>query len=67
MPAYAVLLREKTIDAKEMETYSSLARQTLNQRPAKPLAFYGMLEVLEGPAFEGAVILEFVSMIEARA
>ena len=59
--------REKTTNKEEMKTYSALAQQTLRQRTAKLLAFYGALDVLEGPAFEGAVILEFASMTEARA
>ena len=67
MAAYAVFLKEKTIDAEEMGTYSTLAKPTLSQHPARPLVFYGMLNILEGPAFEGAVILEFESMVEARA
>ena len=67
MRAYVVFLRENTIDEQEMATYSELAKPTLSQHPATSLAFYGTLEVLEGPGFEGAVVLEFPSMDEARA
>jgi uncharacterized protein (DUF1330 family) len=67
MPAYVVFTRENTIDAQEMESYTKLAKPTLSQHPGTPLAFYGRLDVLEGPDFEGAVVLEFPSMDEARA
>lgn len=67
MPAYVVFTRENTIDTQEMETYTKLAKPTLSQHPGTPLAFYGELDVLEGSDFEGAVILEFPSMDEARA
>jgi uncharacterized protein (DUF1330 family) len=67
MSAYVVFLRESTMDEQEMKTYSELAKPTLSKHPGKPLAFYGALNVLEGPDFEGAVILEFPSMDEARA
>ena len=33
----------------------------------KPLAVYGKHEMLEGPAIEGAVILEFPTVEAARA
>jgi uncharacterized protein (DUF1330 family) len=66
MPAFVVFIREKTSNEAEMEIYGKLALPTLVGRPAKPLAFYGTLEVLEGPEFEGAVILEFPSVGEAK-
>jgi uncharacterized protein (DUF1330 family) len=67
MAAFIVFLREKTSNADEMETYSKVALPTLVGRPANPRAFYGKLAVLEGPNFEGAVILEFPSMDDARS
>ncbi len=67
MPAFIVFIRENTSSEAEMEVYGKLALPTLAGRPATPLAFYGKLDVLEGPEFDGAVILEFSSMEEAKA
>jgi uncharacterized protein (DUF1330 family) len=67
MSAFIVFVRESTSNDEDMDKYAELARPTLAGRPAKPLAFYGKLEVLEGPMFEGAVILEFSSVDEARS
>jgi hypothetical protein len=55
MAAYVIFMRETTTDEQEMKRYSELALPTLTNRPVTPLAFYGALDVLEGPAFEGAV------------
>ncbi len=67
MTAYVIFLREKTTNEDELKTYSQLALPTLGGHPVTPLAFYGTLQVLEGPAFEGAVVLAFPSIAEARA
>jgi uncharacterized protein (DUF1330 family) len=56
MAAYVIFMREKTTDEQELKLYSELALPTLSNRPATPLAFYGALDVLEGPAFEGAAL-----------
>lgn len=66
MPAYAVFIREKTRDPKEMARYSGLAGATLSGHPVKVLAAYGTQEVLEGAPSEGMVILEFSSMAAAK-
>ena len=66
MPAYIVFTRESTSNEEELKTYSGLALPTLQGRPVTPLAFYGALDVLEGPPFEGAVVLEFPSVAEAK-
>ncbi|GEK51832.1 DUF1330 domain-containing protein [Vreelandella venusta] len=67
MPAYIVLTREHTHDAKEMEQYASKAKAAREGHDPQPLAFYGDFEVLEGSAMEGAVILRFPDMAAARA
>ena len=67
MPAYIVLTREYTHDAKEMEQYASKAKAAREGHDPQPLAFYGDFEVLEGSAMEGAVILRFPDMAAARA
>jgi len=67
MPAYIIFTREKTINQAEMDVYNSLAGKTLAGHPAEVLAFYGEQEVLEGPAHEGAVVLSFPTLADAKA
>ncbi len=67
MVAYVVLIREETTDKAELDTYASLAPAASKGHPITRRAFYGAFEVLEGPSFEGAVILEFPSAAEAKA
>ncbi|HCR98770.1 MULTISPECIES: DUF1330 domain-containing protein [Halomonas] len=67
MPAYVVLTRERTHDAKEMEQYATKAKAAREGHDPKPLAFYGDFEVMEGSDMEGAVILRFPDMAAARA
>jgi uncharacterized protein (DUF1330 family) len=66
MAAYIVYTRERTTNQAELDTYAKLAVPTLKGYPATPRAFYGKLDVLEGPPFEGAVIIEFPTMAEAH-
>lgn len=67
MPAYAIFIREKTIDPEEMQTYGRLAGPTIANYAARPLVAYGAIEVLEGPDAEGVVVVQFESMDDARA
>lgn len=67
MPAYIVLTREHTHDNEEMQRYSEKAKIAREGHDPQPLAFYGDIEVLEGSAMEGAVILRFPDMAAARA
>jgi uncharacterized protein (DUF1330 family) len=67
MAAYIVFTREKMRDPEAYELYREKSRPVNAAHPLKPLALYGQHEVLEGPAIEGAVILEFPSMDAARA
>ena len=67
MPAYVVLTRERTHDAKEMEQYATKAKAAREGHDPQPLAFYGDFEVMEGSDMEGAVILRFPDMAAARA
>ncbi|HTZ99618.1 MAG TPA: DUF1330 domain-containing protein [Candidatus Aquilonibacter sp.] len=66
MPAYMVFQRDSTIDPKELETYAPLAQASAAGHPAKLLAAYGKQEVLEGPAVEGVVIVEFPTIEDAK-
>jgi uncharacterized protein (DUF1330 family) len=67
MAAYVVFTREKTRDPEELAAYSKKSGATLAGHSVKALAAYGKFEVLEGPATEGVVILEFPSIEEAKA
>jgi uncharacterized protein (DUF1330 family) len=67
MVAYMVFTREKMRNPAEYELYRQKARPAAEGHPLKPLALYGRHEVLEGPAIEGAVILEFPTIEDAKA
>lgn len=67
MVAYVVFTRERMRDAAQYEQYRAKARPAGAAHALKPLALYGKHEVLEGPAIEGAVILEFESAEAAKA
>jgi uncharacterized protein (DUF1330 family) len=66
MSAYLVFIRERTLDAAELEIYWSEIRSTFVGHEVKVLASYGAHEDLEGPATEGTVIAEFPSMEAAK-
>jgi uncharacterized protein (DUF1330 family) len=67
MAAYIVFMRDRMRDPAEFGQYMEAVPATLEGHPARPLAIYGQLEMLEGPAIEGAVIAEFPTMEAARA
>jgi uncharacterized protein (DUF1330 family) len=67
MSAYAVFIREQTLDAAELEIYWSQVQKTFAGHEVKVLASYGAFEDLEGPPTEGTVIAEFPSMEAAKA
>lgn len=66
MPAYVVFMRERTLDPSELEAYWARVKATLDGRPIKVLAAYGMHVTLEGPDVEGVVIAEFPTVEDAR-
>jgi uncharacterized protein (DUF1330 family) len=66
MVAYVVFTREKMRNPQEYERYREKARPAANGHPLKPLALYGKYEMLEGPAIEGAVVLEFPTVEAAK-
>jgi uncharacterized protein (DUF1330 family) len=67
MSAYAVFIREKTLDEAELARYMESVGATLQGREVKMLASYGRFEVLEGANIEGMVIAQFPSMAAAKA
>jgi uncharacterized protein (DUF1330 family) len=66
MAVYVVFTREKMRNPEEYERYREKARPAAQGHPLKPLALYGEFEMLEGPAIEGAVILEFPTVDAAK-
>jgi uncharacterized protein (DUF1330 family) len=66
MTAYVVFTREMMRNNEEYELYREKARPANAGHALKPLALYGKHEMLEGPAIQGAVILEFPSTEAAR-
>ena len=67
MAAYVVITREKTRNAAQMDQYKKLAPASFQQHPATFRAIHGRHEVLEGPAVEEIIILEFPTYDEAKA
>ena len=67
MSAYAIFIKNSTIDPEELKTYGQKAAGARGDHPITPLAFYGALEVLEGDAAEGVVLLQFPDMDAAKA
>ena len=67
MVAFVVFTREKMRNPEEYQHYREKARPAAVGHPLKPLAVYGKHEMLEGPAIEGAVILEFPTIDAAKA
>ena len=66
MATYIVFTRESTQDQNELNIYRSEVRETFEGHPIKVLAAYGPQQVLEGPAPEGVVIVEFPTTTAAR-
>lgn len=67
MPAFVVFTREKTRNAERLAKYKEMAPESFKEHPAIMRANHGRTEVLEGPAVEDIVILEFGTYEEAKA
>lgn len=67
MTAYVVYVRDRITDPEEFKKYEESAPAAAVGHPITPLAFYGAVQTLEGPLVDGAVILAFPSVAEARA
>jgi uncharacterized protein (DUF1330 family) len=66
MTAYAIFIREETLDPAEMELYAAKATSGAENFSLEVLAAYGGHEVVEGPEVEGVVIIAFPTMEEAK-
>lgn len=67
MTAYVILIKNRTRDAAAMAAYAEKAAVARAGRDLKRLVAYGAIEVLEGEAAEGMVLLEFPTMEDAHA
>lgn len=67
MSAYMIYLRDEIIDQKEMDIYNEESKKAPHEYEARPLAFYGKTVTLEGPEVDGATIIEFKNIEEAKA
>ena len=67
MAAYIVFIKEREHSSAAMADYAAKAGASIGGHSAKPLAYYGAIETLEGPEAQGAVIIEFPTVDEARA
>ena len=67
MPAYVIFIKNSTKDAEALKTYSQKAAGARGDHKITPLAYYGPLEVLEGDAAEGVVLLQFPDTAAAKA
>lgn len=67
MSAYVVYVRDRITDPEEFKIYQESAPAASVGHPITPLAFYGAVETLEGSLVDGAVILEFPTVADAKA
>jgi uncharacterized protein (DUF1330 family) len=67
MSAYVIFVRDRITDPEEFKQYEQSAGAASAGHPVTPLVFYGALETLEGPPVDGAVVLAFPTVAEAKA
>jgi len=67
MPAYVILIRDNPPhDLAEMAAYGRKVAENPPPASLKPLVLYGAMEALEGKVPDGAVVLEFPTVEDAR-
>jgi uncharacterized protein (DUF1330 family) len=67
MTAYIVYVRDRITNPEEFKKYEESAGAASVGHPVTPLAFYGAVETLEGAPVDGAVILQFPTLADAKA
>ena len=67
MVGYLIFTREHTIDQAALDKYSGMVPATVSGHDLTMLVRYGAFEMLEGPPIEGAVVLRFPSVEQAKA
>nr|CBA30107.1 hypothetical protein Csp_A15500 [Curvibacter putative symbiont of Hydra magnipapillata] len=65
-PAYIVFIKEKTIDAAELDNYRAKVGKSFEGHLLEFCATYGRQEVLEGAPAEGMVLLKFPDWDSAK-
>jgi uncharacterized protein (DUF1330 family) len=66
MTAYIVFERDTTEDQQTLDRYAAHADSTFEGHDVTALVDYGPHEVLEGPAIEGVVVLQFPDRESAK-
>ncbi|NDZ18959.1 DUF1330 domain-containing protein [Variovorax sp. WS11] len=67
MTAYVIFIREQTHDQRELDIYSEKMGDMLAGLPVTVLSAYGRMEVFEGDAPEGVVLVSFPTLEQAKA
>lgn len=67
MSAYALFIKEKTKDARELAIYQSQTAKAVQGHNAELLIAYGNFEAAEGSKPEGVVLVKFPNINEAKA
>lgn len=67
MPAYFVAVRTALRDPEEFAVYRKEANAAMAGHEFKPIAVYGKIRSGDGPASDGAVIIEFPTFEAAEA
>jgi uncharacterized protein (DUF1330 family) len=67
MSAYLVYVRDRITDPVEFKKYEESAPAASVGQPMARLAFYGAVETLEGDKVDGAVIIAFATVADAKA
>lgn len=67
MPALAIFIRDRMNDHEEFKTYAKKSAQARGNHPIEALAYYGAVDVVEGPPVDGVVVVRFPDMAAARA
>ena len=66
MSAYMIVYLESVTDPAELAEYRRIGVPTLEASKAKFLVRNGRFEMLEGPAPQGVLMLEFPTMADAK-
>lgn len=66
MTAYVIAIREETLDAARLKEYSVKGTESFDGLEFTVRAAYGRTEILEGPAAEAVVIVEFPTFEAAQ-
>ncbi|WP_020656655.1 DUF1330 domain-containing protein [Massilia niastensis] len=66
MTAYMIYVRDRILDPVEFKKYEESAPAASSGYPITPLAYYGVVETLEGPRVDGAVVLQFPTLADAQ-